>query len=139
MEVDMGLSSFSRKEKPPVGSRDKGGKPEPVDAPQLCFVLCRAAEAGDLSNANEIVARVFGRGYSAGAGKEDFQWTNQIHEAKKSKDSPVSTNKRKGPGKVRPHRSAHRTTRNKPVHIPLRFDQAVEGLVNVKSKAARHR
>jgi hypothetical protein len=35
-----------------------------VNATRHCFVLCREAEPGDLSRADEAVARVFGPGYS---------------------------------------------------------------------------
>jgi len=72
MEVLMGLFDFFRKKKPPAGSDAKGGQPEAGHATRHCFVLCRAAESGDLPHASEVVAGVLGRGYSAEVGKENI-------------------------------------------------------------------
>jgi hypothetical protein len=71
MEVVMGLFDFFRKKKPPAGS-DAKGELQAKHATRHCFVLCRAAEPGDLSHASEVAARVFGRGYSAEVGKENI-------------------------------------------------------------------
>ena len=72
MEVVMGLFDFFRRKKPQAGSDAKGGEPEAEHTTRHCFVLCRTAEPGDLSHASEIVARVFGRGYSAQVAKQNI-------------------------------------------------------------------
>lgn len=59
----MGRFGFLRNRKPPADSN--AGEPEAKQAIRLCFVLCKAEQAGDLSHAGEIVARVFGPSYSA--------------------------------------------------------------------------
>lgn len=52
----MGLFDFFRKKDKPA---------EPADAAtRHCFVLCKSAEPGDLSQASRIVAEIFGPGYS---------------------------------------------------------------------------
>lgn len=63
----MGLFDFFRKKKPSQGSGVNGGKGPAEHTTRHCFVLCLGAEPGDLSQASDIVARVFGRGYSADA------------------------------------------------------------------------
>lgn len=65
MEVVMGLFDFFGKKKRPVGSDRARGESEAEHATRHCFVLCRAAEPGDLSRASAVVAQVLGRGYSA--------------------------------------------------------------------------
>lgn len=64
----MGLFDFFRKKKPAAASAAQGAE----YATRHCFVLCRAAEPGDLSRASDVVVRVFGRGYSAETGKENI-------------------------------------------------------------------
>ena len=61
----MGLFDFFGKKKRPVGSDGARGESAAEHATRHCFVLCRAAEPGDLSRASAVVAQVFGRGYSA--------------------------------------------------------------------------
>ena len=61
----MGLFDFFGRKKRPAGSDGARGEPEAEHATRHCFVLCRAAEPGDLSRASAVVAQVFGRGYSA--------------------------------------------------------------------------
>lgn len=66
----MGLFDFFRKKKAAVDSEAKGpdSEAQPAQEQQAtrhCFVLCRAAEPGDLSRAGEVVAEVLGSGYSA--------------------------------------------------------------------------
>jgi hypothetical protein len=66
----MGLFDFFRKKQPP-GESDAGERETKTDyATRHCFVLCRRAAPGDLSRASEVVARVFGRGYSAEVSNE---------------------------------------------------------------------
>src|SRR5262245_8692155 len=62
----MGLLDFFKK-KLAAGSGVKGGESEADQAPRHCFVLCKTAEPGDLSNAGDIVAEVFGPDHSANA------------------------------------------------------------------------
>jgi hypothetical protein len=61
----MGIFDFFRKKKPAAGPSTEGADSEAEHATRHCFVLCRSAEPGDLSLAGEVVARVFGRGYTA--------------------------------------------------------------------------
>jgi hypothetical protein len=61
----MGIFDFFRKKTPPAGANAEGGDAEAEQTTRLCFVLCRKAEPGDLSRAGEVVAREFGRAYSA--------------------------------------------------------------------------
>lgn len=61
----MGIFNFFRKEKPAAMSKSKKSGSGTEHATRHCFVLCRAAEPGDLSRAGEVVARVFGPEYSA--------------------------------------------------------------------------
>jgi hypothetical protein len=68
----MGLFDSFRKKKSPAGSAATGGNPERECATRHCFVLCRAADPGDLSNASEAVAQVFGHGYSAEVAYENI-------------------------------------------------------------------
>jgi len=60
----MGLFSFFRK-KPAAGSDAERSESDAERATRHCFVLCGAADSGDLSLAGEVVTQVFGRGYSA--------------------------------------------------------------------------
>jgi serine/threonine protein kinase len=61
-----------------IGSAGENECPIPLwlfpffHATRHCFVLCRAAGPGHLSHAGEVVARVFGRGYSAEVAKENI-------------------------------------------------------------------
>jgi len=67
----MGILDFFRKKKPvAAGPKGKHADAEAKDATRHCFVLCRAAEPGDVSQASGVVARVFGRGYSAEVAEE---------------------------------------------------------------------
>jgi hypothetical protein len=59
----VGLLDFFRKKKPAAGGG--GGKSETDHATRHCFVLCATQQPADLSPAGEVVAQVFGRGYSA--------------------------------------------------------------------------
>lgn len=68
----MGIIDFFRKKTPAAGPNAEGGDSEAEHATRHCFVLCRAAEPGDLSRAPEVVAGVFGHGYSADVGKENI-------------------------------------------------------------------
>ena len=63
----MGIFDFFRKKTPAAGGNAERADSEEEHATRHCFVLCRAAEPGDLSRAAEVVARVFGPGYSADA------------------------------------------------------------------------
>jgi hypothetical protein len=65
----MGLFDFFRKRNPPAGSAAKSGERAGEHSTRHCFVLCSAAEPGDLSRASEVVARTFGPGYSAAVTK----------------------------------------------------------------------
>lgn len=60
----MGLFGFFGKKKQATRTGAEGGKPE-TEITRHCFVLCGAAEPGDLSQAGELVVEVFGHGYSA--------------------------------------------------------------------------
>lgn len=64
-ETLMGIFDFFRKQTPAASSSAEGGDSEAKHVTRHCFVLCRAAEPGDLSRAGEAVAQVFGRGYLA--------------------------------------------------------------------------
>lgn len=64
----MGLFDFFRKKKPTSEPGTKRPESKEDHATRHCFVLCRDSEPDDLSNADEIVAEVFGRGYSADIG-----------------------------------------------------------------------
>lgn len=68
----MRLFDFFRKKNPNVSNDADRGNAEARHATRHCFVLCRAADVGDLSHADEIVARVFGDGYSAEFAKENI-------------------------------------------------------------------
>lgn len=59
-EASMGLFDFFKRKKPQETDDSQEG-----NATRHCFVLCKAADPGDLSRAKKVVARVFGRGYSA--------------------------------------------------------------------------
>jgi Domain of unknown function (DUF4261) len=61
----MGLFDFFRKKKPATGADAERGESQAGHATRHCFVLCKTAEPGDLSQAGEAVAQVFGRGHSA--------------------------------------------------------------------------
>jgi hypothetical protein len=56
----MGFFDLFKKKKPPAESTSE-------HATRHCFVLCRAATPGNMARASEVVAQVFGRGYSADA------------------------------------------------------------------------
>lgn len=45
--------------------------------------------------------------------------------------------KRKGPKESQAKKAAKNKFRNKPLHLPLDFEKAVEGLVNVKSQRSK--
>ena len=66
----MGIFDFFSKKRRSAGSDATGVEPEHVT--RHCFVLCRTSEPGDLSRANEVVAEVFGRGYSVDIAKENI-------------------------------------------------------------------
>ena len=68
----MRIFDFFRKKTPAAGPNADGADSETDHATRHCFVLCRAAELGDLSRAPEVVARVFGCGYSADVGEENI-------------------------------------------------------------------
>ncbi len=72
MNVAMGFFDFFRKEKPLTGSDTERGKSEAEHATGHCFVLCKTAQPGDLSHASVVVARVFGRGYSADVAQDNI-------------------------------------------------------------------
>lgn len=63
----MGIFDFFTKKKLPD---TKSVEAEHVT--RHCFVLCRTAEPGDLSRASEVVAEVFGRGYSVDIANENI-------------------------------------------------------------------
>lgn len=65
----MGLFDFFSKKKPAAGADAERGESEEEHATRHCFVLCRTAEPGHLSDADSVVAQVFGRGYSAKVGE----------------------------------------------------------------------
>ncbi|HKR21275.1 MAG TPA: DUF4261 domain-containing protein [Pyrinomonadaceae bacterium] len=65
----MGIFDFFSKKKLSAGSDDSV---EPEHVTRHCFVLCRTAEPGDLSRANEVVAEVFGRDYSVDIATENI-------------------------------------------------------------------
>jgi hypothetical protein len=67
----MGILDLFRKAKPPARPQAKPADSDGDHATRLCFVLCRAAEPGDLSRAKQVVTRVFGRGYSAEVSEKD--------------------------------------------------------------------
>jgi len=48
-----------------MGSDSQGSEPELGDAVRHCFVLCRAAEPSDLSQASQVVAQTLGSDYAA--------------------------------------------------------------------------
>ena len=60
----MGLLDFFSKKKPAAGSVVKR-ESEVEHATRHCFVLCRTAEPGPMSDAADVVAQVFGSGHSA--------------------------------------------------------------------------
>ena len=62
----MGLFDFFRKKKPAAGSVVKR-ESEVEHATRHCFVLCKTAEPGPMSDAADVVAQVFGSGHSADA------------------------------------------------------------------------
>lgn len=68
----MGILDLFRKAKPPARPQsaraDSGGE----HATRHCFVLCRSTEPGDLSRANRVVKRIFGRGYSCEVSEKDI-------------------------------------------------------------------
>ena len=68
----IGIFDFFRKKTPEAGSNAVDADSEAKHATRHCFVLCREAEPGDLSRAGEVVARVFGRGYSADVSGENI-------------------------------------------------------------------
>lgn len=57
----MGLFDFFRKKPAPAG----GSAASKAEITRHCFVLCRSEEPGDLSQASEVVAQVFGPDHSA--------------------------------------------------------------------------
>lgn len=63
----MGLLDFFSKKKPAAGSVVKRDESEAEHATRHCFVLCRTAEPGPMSDAADVVAQVFGGGHSADA------------------------------------------------------------------------
>jgi hypothetical protein len=60
----MGLFDLFRGKKPAESKPAPSTSSDDDNATRICFVLCGAAEPGDLSRAKEIVAQVFGRGYT---------------------------------------------------------------------------
>lgn len=68
----MGIFDFFRKKKPAAGGGNKRDNAGEDFATRHCFVLCKAAEPGDLRRAGEVIARVFGPGYSAEVAKGDI-------------------------------------------------------------------
>lgn len=60
----MGIYDFFSKKKLAAGSVVKRDEPEAEYATRLCFVLCRTAEPRPISDAADVVAQVFGEGYS---------------------------------------------------------------------------
>lgn len=67
----MGLFDFFRRKKKTAAPSTNGRKNKDVEATRHCFVLCKEAEPGDLSQASRIAAEVLGRGYSATVGEDD--------------------------------------------------------------------
>lgn len=61
----MRFFDFIRKKNVAIGSSRETEESDSDCATKHCFVLCRAAEPGDLSRASEVIEKVFGRGYSA--------------------------------------------------------------------------
>lgn len=77
----MGFFDFFRKKN--GASRPGNGRAD-LPAPQVtrhCFVICRSAVPEDLSGADEVVRRVFGRGYSAEVGDENIVTVNHGSDA----------------------------------------------------------
>jgi hypothetical protein len=68
----MGIFDFFRKKPSATETAAKSGKSETEHATRHCFVLCPAAEPGDLSSAPAAVAEVFGRKYSAEVDRESI-------------------------------------------------------------------
>jgi len=68
----MGIFDFFRKKTPAAATNVDGSDTEAEYATQHCFVLCKAPEPGDLSQTPEVVARVFGRGYSADVNEKNI-------------------------------------------------------------------
>lgn len=74
----MGLFDFLRRKARQERSNANGGGREADHVPRVCFVLCRAATThenphfDDTSNLSNVVAGVFGHGYSVEVAKEDI-------------------------------------------------------------------
>lgn len=61
----MGIFDFFRRKKKSAGPHKNGDHSQPAEATRHCFVLCKAADPGDLSRASQIAAEVLGTDYSA--------------------------------------------------------------------------
>jgi len=61
----MAFSNPFRRKKPSPKSQTGGQRTESDGPTRHCFVLCHQAQPGDFSDANQIVAEIFGDGYSA--------------------------------------------------------------------------
>jgi uncharacterized protein DUF4261 len=70
--VVMGLFDFFRKRKRAGRSDTKQDRSAAEHATKHCFVLSRTTEPSGLSHAGEVVAQVFGRGYSVEVAKENI-------------------------------------------------------------------
>src|SRR5262245_2647691 len=63
--VGMGIFDFLRRKTPASSASARGADPKKENVTRHCFVLCKGAGPGDLSKAKDVVAQVFGPGYSA--------------------------------------------------------------------------
>jgi hypothetical protein len=70
----MSILDFFRRKKPTAG------RPGGDMVTRHCFVLCRAAEPGDMAQASDLVAEVFGSGYSVDCSDEGVLTVNRGSE-----------------------------------------------------------